>query len=146
MFCAFTFADSDLLIKLGISAYWFRVALGLASILAFLASLVGLRVDWKGRAANHREAALRLSAILAEFRNYRLADGTWAQSKIDDLRSSYWEVMNNIATIPEKHFLKLKAIHIRKMEISRMLDRSPGCPIVFLRLVLFIKSVRCISK
>jgi hypothetical protein len=117
-----------------------RLALGIASVAAFFATVADLRLDWKGRAEKHREAASRLSKLLAEFDALRRPDGTWPSGKEQKLQGLYWDVMTNIAPIPDGKFNSLKAAHLRKVEISRLLDQHPGCPIVALRAAVFVRS------
>lgn len=141
VFCATTFARDDLFIQLGLTPSKIRYLLGAASALAFLASLVTLRTDWKGKAAGHREAVQKLARILSLFRECKQDDGAWPKDRTEDLHKAYWEVMNNIVEIPDRLFVSLKARHLRKMEISKMSDTAPGCPLFVLRLILLKRSM-----
>ncbi len=146
VFCATTFVRDDVLSYIGFSAKGVRYILGVASIIAFFASLVALRVDWKGKSSRHKDAVDRLSRVLSLFRQYRQEDDTWPENRGDELHQSYWEAMNNVAAIPEKSFVRLKARHLRKVEISKMSDVAPGSPLWTLRLILLFRSIRNIKQ
>lgn len=142
VFCSTTFARDEVFGKMGLSAPNIRFVLGIASILAFFTSLVSLRVGWKGKAALHREAAQKLTSVLTLFRESRMDDGTWLQDRSVDLHRAYWEAMNNVIEIPARQFAGLKSKHLRKVQISKMLDATPGCPVFVLRLILFYQSTK----
>lgn len=142
VFCATTFARDNVFTFLRLSPENVRFVLGIASILAFFTSLVALRVGWKGKAALHREAAQRLTDVLDLFRELRKEDKTWPEDRRDDLHQAYWVAMKNIIDIPTKKFVGLKSRHLRKVQISKMLDELPGCPVFLLRLILLYKSIK----
>ena len=143
VFCATTFARDDVFMQIGLSSKNVRFVLSVTSIAAFFASLFALRVDWKGKSMCHKDAVQKLSNVLALFRKLRREDGTWTQDRADELNLAYWEAMNNVVEIPPNQFVRLKARHLRKVEISKMSSTIPGCPVFLLRFVLFC---RCISK
>src|SRR5579859_5505772 len=76
VFCASAFASDTVLSYVG-SPEKVRYMLRAFSILAFMLSIVSLRVDWKGRSGSHRDSAAKMSRALAVFRNTRLSDGNW---------------------------------------------------------------------
>lgn len=142
IFCATTFARDDLFAQIGLSPEKIHFVLGVASIAAFFASLVALRIDWKGRSAQHRDAVQRLTNVLALFREFRRDDGTWPEDRRGELHRAYWETINNVTEVPASSFVGLKARYLRKIEVSKMLDSAPGCPVFLLRLVLVCRSIR----
>lgn len=142
VFCATTFASDDVFSLIGLSPENVRFILGVASIFAFFASLVALRVGWKGKIALHQESEQKLTSALQLFRELRKDDETWPQEQSSDLHCAYWEAMNNIIDIPEKKFVGLKSRHLRKVQISKMLDDLPGCPVFVLRLILLYRSIK----
>jgi len=141
IFCATTFARDDVFTYLGFSPRDVRYVLGIASIFAFFASLVALRSDWKGKSARHKDAGQKLGKVLSLFREYRKEDGSWPQDRMADLHRAYWEAMNNIVEVPDRLFVALKSRHLRKVELSKMSDLNPGCPVLVLRLVLFFRTI-----
>jgi hypothetical protein len=140
IFCATTFAWSGTFIALGLSLSKVRLVLGIASVAAFLGSLVSLRVDWKKKSTRHEDAVAKLTRVLATFRMHRLDDGGWPEDKRLELHRNYWEAADNIVAIPEKKFSRLKAKHLRKVEVSKMLDEIPGCPVTILYLIVLFRS------
>jgi hypothetical protein len=142
VFCASAFASDQVLALLGRSPENVRYLLRAFSVLAFMVSVLSLRIDWKGKSASHREAAEKMSRAIAVFRKYRGEDGTWPPERLAELDSVYWEAMRNCVPISEAAFVKLKARHLKKVELSRMLDSNPGCPVFVLRLMLLLSSLR----
>ncbi|MGO9118866.1 MAG: hypothetical protein ACLQPD_14810 [Desulfomonilaceae bacterium] len=141
VFCATAFASDAFFTNIGLSAQKGSIVLKFASVAAFFASLVALRIDWKGKAARHAEAVSRLTETVSMFRTARGSDGTWPEHRVSELDAAYWNTMKNIAKIPESQFNRLKARHLRKVQISKMCSSSPGCPVTVLRFILFIKSI-----
>lgn len=140
-FCATTFVRDDVFTQIGLSPKDVRYILGVASIVAFFASLVALRVDWKGKAARHRDAVQKLTSVLSLFRECQQCDGTWPQDRSADLHRTYWEAMNNRIEVPDRPFVGLKVRYLKKIELSKMSDGAPGCPLFVLRIILLIKSI-----
>jgi hypothetical protein len=142
IFCTATFADATTLAQLGLAPKRINYLLRVSSVLAFMLSILSLRIDWKGKSSSHRDAADKMSRALEAFRNAQQSDGTWPTEGIAELDAAYWEAMHNSVPIPEGVFVKLKARHLRKVQLSRMLDSNPGCPAWVLRLVLLWVSLR----
>jgi len=141
VFCASAFASDPALSHFRATPDQVRFILRIFSVLAFMLSILSLRIDWKGRSASHRDAAAKMSRALALFRKNQADDGTWVEGCSADLDGAYWEAMNNSVAIPENAFVRLKARHLRKVELSRMLDSNPGCPVVILRMILMYASL-----
>lgn len=142
VFCATTFAGEGFYEDLGISPQMGRLVLGIASVLAFASSLVILVVDWKGSAARHGEAAEKWSAALEDFRRLRIRDGSWPEEARATLNAAYWEADRNSTNIPERKFNRLKARHLRKVEVSKLISRHPGCPQLVLSLIVRLRGTR----
>ena len=145
VFCATTFARDDIFAQVGLSPANVRLMLGVASIAAFFASLVALRVNWQGKSTQHGDAAKKLGNVLAEFRKWKKEDGTWPEGRADELSQSYWVAMHNIVEIPQNQFVNLKAQHLRKVELSKMSSAAPGCPVFLLRFRLFCRSFSTVT-
>lgn len=142
MFCATAFATDTALSHFGPTPDQVRYVLRVFSVLAFMLSVLSLRIDWKGKSATHRDAAAKMSRAVALFRKLRGADGTWPQECSAELDAVYSEAMLNSVPVPDAIFVKLKARHLRKVELSRMLDSNPGSPILLLRLLLLCRSLK----
>lgn len=141
VFCASAFASDEALSHFGPTPSQVRYIIRVFSLLAFTLSLLSLRIDWKGRSAQHRDAAQKLSAALAAFTKHRNVEGSWPPESAAELERIYWEAMHNSVPIPEADFVNLKANHLWKVELSKMLDANPGCPIFVLKLSLMSKSL-----
>jgi len=141
VFCATTFAREDFFLQFGLTTQRSQFVLGIASIVAFFASLVSLRIDWKGRSASHQHAVQKITNALALFRKLRREDDTWPEEHKEQLHKSYWDTSNDIVPIPEALFVKLKARHLRKVAVSKMLDSHPGSPVILLRWIVLFRSL-----
>src|SRR5882672_5227596 len=142
VFCASAFASDQVLALFGGTPDRVRYLLKAFSVITFMLSVISLRVDWKGLSAAHRQASEKMTGALAVFRRHRRDDGSWDANVTDELDGVYWEAMRNCVSVPDSHFLKLKARHLRKVEISKMLDSNPGRPVFVLRAMLFFSSLK----
>jgi hypothetical protein len=121
---AFAFAGSGpVLTLLGVTATrttWLGwLAVGTAAL-----TLVELVVDRRG-AAQRRAGAVRvLGALKAEYR----VPPTRGQEIAEAARLSerYAQAMEAIPAVPDQAFIRLKATHLRKVEVSRLLSEHPG--------------------
>jgi hypothetical protein len=140
--CAVTFARDDLFARFGLSASAMRDLVGAASAAVFILSVIALRVDWKSCSANHHEAVRKLTWLVAQYRSAKLGADAWLPARTEELQRLYWETMDNVVPIPSRRFAKLKARYLRGVEVSKMLDSHPGCPVWVLRTVLMYRSIR----
>jgi hypothetical protein len=138
IFCATTFAAEGFYMGLGVSPGTGRFVLGVASVLAFASSLAILVVNWKGSATRHSDAAERWASALEEFRRLREEDGSWPEDTQATLSAIYWEAARNSTAIPERSFNRLKARHLRKVEVSKLISKYPGCPRPILALMVYL--------
>ncbi|MCE5187411.1 MAG: hypothetical protein LLF76_14925 [Planctomycetaceae bacterium] len=96
-----------------------------------LALSIGVfKVDYKERSTMHKEAVNKLTQVLELYRRHHdSANDSWAEDAKEDLHEAYWNVHDCIVHIPTKKFNSLKARYKRKVEVSKLLDRYPHCPI-----------------
>src|SRR5713226_2437393 len=106
VFCASAFASDAVLSHFGHPPDEIRYLLRFFAILAFMLSVLSLRVDWKGKSSSHRDAVAKMSRALASFRNHRADDGTWPPECLAELDDVYWEAMNNSVPVPDALFVK----------------------------------------
>lgn len=140
IFCATTFATDELYLTLGVQPALGKAALGIASVLAFAASLILLFVDWKGQSEKHRQAASYWSKVLALYRDAWHSDGTWDAEKVEQLNNEYWDADEHSVSLPSgKRFTKLKSKHLMEVAISSLKSKYPGCPSVILWLIVRFK-------
>jgi hypothetical protein len=98
----------------------------------FFLSIAELVVDWRGRAWAHADAAQRLGELKGDFRRAEVSGGI-VDTKGIDLDEAYDQTTAAIVEIPNSLFGRLKAKHRRKIAVSKLLDDSPGAPILLLR-------------
>ena len=134
IFCATTFAADSLYSGVGLSPARARLLLGIASVLALIASSALILIDWKGAAAIHADAARRWAEVSKLFRRHRNENKEWPDEVRGELHEAYWDAARNSVEIPNRKFNSLKAKYLLKVEISKRSERHPGVP----RFVLWI--------
>ncbi|MEO9249144.1 hypothetical protein ABDK96_15785 [Citricoccus nitrophenolicus] len=102
--------------------------LGWLGVIVFIASLIDLVLDRRGVANQHADAVGRLSELKLEYRDALQKSATHADAAValEDLNERYRNVMSTITPIPDAEFNRLKARHLKKVEISKLLSRHPG--------------------
>ncbi len=104
-----------------------KLGVALAGIAIFSASLIALRVDWAQAAHNHQEAARVLSEVKSRGRILGASDPS------DEDISRFLELADArlaaLPPIPDTSFVSLKAKHVRKVKLSRLLDERPGASV-----------------
>jgi hypothetical protein len=111
----------------------------------FATSLADMRLGWAPRAALYGAAADRYAGLKALYRNY-LHNQTPTAARTTDLRERHQALGALGPGIPERDFLRLKQAHLRKVQLSQMLDQSPGTPIAVLKWRLFVESLSRMRK
>ena len=137
LLCATALVDPQYLRVTRLTADGFRLALSSLSILIFILSLISLRADWKGVAGRHQQACTSLYGLKARCREITTTDDP---SELRDFRRVYNMVMNELVPIPDRLFPRLKAYHVRKVALSKLVDSHPGAPLLALRLLLFTRT------
>lgn len=107
----------------GISADGIKWINGLASIFTFGAGLLLSQWDLASKAADHRTAVRHYFAVLNQARSLLRSDADITQETVEELRSQYQQT-EALPKIPDADFLRLKQKHLRKVAISRELDKS----------------------
>lgn len=137
--CAFTFTPDDILRLFGISEPVARLALALLSALVFFLSIAELCLNWRDKSAQFGQAAEAISRLKALYRSI-LSKGTDPTAdEFRHLRDEYKRGMDDLPRIPDGVFLRLKAYHLRKVEISKMISARPGHPVWLLRIQLLVR-------
>ena len=135
------FVDSKYVTRFNINNEGFQFYIGLISLLIFILSIVTLIINWKGLAENHDKASLQLSKLLSECR--QLLNMKNDQDRVALLNSyhiKYAEIQESIVKIPEKKFNALKSKHLKKVELSKLLDCNPTKPLLLLRIMLLLNN------
>ena len=120
--CAFSFVDDRFIQMLGADPSISRVVVGTAALALLLLAITEFRVDWRGVAARHSDAVVRLGRLKAQYRS------TWAGSSSgeeEQLTGEYAATMELLPAVPERRFNRLKARHQFKVALSRQIDTNP---------------------
>jgi hypothetical protein len=121
---AFAFAGNDGSVDvIGVQAdrtTW----LGWLAVATFVVTLIDLVLDLRGAARQRQDAVDQLGDLKAGY--YAPIDPTEEPLALQRLSERYRATMGAIPGIPERHFNRLKAKHLRKVEISRLLSKQPG--------------------
>jgi hypothetical protein len=128
-------APDNLLIRVRLDPNSARDWAALLSALVFLLGLVTARLDYRGRASLYGDAARRLYVLKAVLDGI-LAASTITASDALRARAEYGRAMESITPIGEREFLGLKAAHLRKVRLSKLVDLYPSVPLWMLRLRL----------
>lgn len=137
-----TFAGDEFYGTLSVAPDWGRLFVGGASAVAFAGSLILLLLDPRGRSARHAETAAKWSPLVLEYRRHKREDDTWPEDKASELAESYAETCDTCSPVPERKFNKLKSRYLRKVEVSRLKGRHPGCPMIILGLLCRLRDTR----
>jgi len=129
-----TFAGDDFYKSLHLTPTTGRLVLGTASAVAFIGSLVLLLLNPRGKSATHGAAASKWSEVVLRFRRLKDGNDAWPPEAASELSDAYAQVSGSMVPIPDAKFNHLKSRYLRKVEISRLQERHPGCPITFLAL------------
>jgi hypothetical protein len=137
---AFAFTSNNATIRLpGVSASR-TIWIGWLGLAVFFITLIDLVVDWKKKAERYGEAARRLGALKSSYRGLNFE--RLNSDEIANLSRHYGSVMGDAPPIRDRTFIRLKAAHIRKVALSRLISEHPGASVLRLRLRLWRESVR----
>lgn len=135
---ALAFADPEINLKLTPFHLSPSLWLGLLAVIAFLLTLIQLKVDWKSIADSHSKTLELYSEVKREA-GYLLASSECTEEGCKRVFSRY-DLASAVGTaIPEADFLALKRRHKLKIVISKHLDEHPAASILLLRIRLFYR-------
>jgi hypothetical protein len=131
--------DPAILTKLSLDPDEARVVLAILSGIVVFLSIVQLRVDWKERSGRHERAAAMLIIAKAEcrLRRKKWEEKTVAAEDVTRWMENVDHDLVSLPPIPENEFVKLKAAHRRKVELSKLLDAYPAASVFWLKLMLW---------
>jgi hypothetical protein len=98
--------------------------LGWLAVFTFALTLIQLVLDPRGAGRRRAQAVDALTTLKGEYRS-SVAAGH-AQETAERLSQRYDAVMGSIPEVPNLLFNRLKAAHLRKVEISKILSGQPG--------------------
>ena len=131
------FADPEMLKVLKISPSFAIIIERFSSVVVFIVSLIMLRVDWSGKAVSHGKARDSLIRLKGET-NAVLLDDSVSKEKLEKHSQLCSVTLGELCPIPERQFNKLKAKHLKKKELSKLISEYPGCPYYFLKIRLCV--------
>ncbi|SRR6266498_3840304 len=140
LLCLTTFLDPAVLRVVHVSDSTAHITLGISSAAVFFLALVQLRVDWKACAVEHQRACEKLARLKGDYRRIATGFATGAPTGPSDtarVLEAADRILEELRPIPDSEFASLKARHNRKVEVSRILDRYPGAPVLLLRTMLW---------
>jgi hypothetical protein len=107
-----------------------RVTASRATWLGWLAvgsaalTLIELVLDRRGAAQRHASAVRVLAVLKAE---YRVPPKPGEEAALAArLGERYVQAMDTVPPVPERSFNRLKAAHLRKVQVSKLLSENPG--------------------
>lgn len=114
---------------------------GVTSTILLAIAIVALRLNWANRAGEHHRATETLAKLKSQLRWLR--DGGLEKSEVvkKDELTSIQAILVELPPIPPRRFHRLKAHHLRKVAVSKLLDKYPGAPVWLLRVRLFLRDV-----
>jgi hypothetical protein len=120
-----TFLSDEFVEKsIGLSPFAVKWAIGITSILTFLGVLLLTEWGFQGKAVEHREAVRFYFRIVNKIRKWQDNAVVITSEMMEEIRSEYSQTQS-IPKIPESQFLKLKQWHLRKVAMSREMDKNP---------------------
>jgi hypothetical protein len=118
-------ADEQPIIVFGISTTSAFI-IAVVGLVAFIASLLDLVLRRGEKARRFATSVGRLATLKLEYRALLEAPGQIPAAQVQAVRSHYAAVMESVEAIPDGQFNRLKARHLRKVEISKLLSAHPG--------------------
>lgn len=140
---AFAFLTGDITIAIWHWRLSLATGVGILTAAIFFLALAQLVLNWQRLAWAHEDASRRLGGLKAKLRTVKVAGITsLSDTEAVDLRTVYDETMADVVEIPDDEFLPLKAKHHRKVAVSRLIDKHPGAPLPYLRLLAIVRGLR----
>lgn len=121
---ALVFASDFVQRTTGASADAFQWATGVAAVLSFLITLVGLAWQPAAKAASHRQAINHYTKAKYEVGRHLDSDEAIMAESVRQIEERYLDT-RDLPNISDRRFLKLKRWHLEKVAVSRELDNNP---------------------
>ncbi len=138
--CLTTFVDPKILEFFKVPSDKSVIILGVGAFIVFVISVFSFISNWKAQAADLGRAANTLSRMKAECNEKIKAENQEELKQLQLKAVEYASIINNLPKIPQKEFYKLKTIHKRRIELSRMIELYPGSSVWLLKLVVHLRA------
>lgn len=115
-----------------------QIWIGCLSLAVFFLSIIQFKSGWRTRAAAHAKSCEEYARVKSDCRALRKNGLQITNSAYDRVRGRYDLAQDLGTAIPEKDFLRGKALHHRKVFVSQYIDTHPGAwpSVVYLKLFL----------
>jgi len=138
----FIFSDYDYISFTGLGIESIKHIIAISSFLIFLLSVIFMLVEWSKKSEQHLQAINQLSRLLNELRSIlKLEDSTVLANKVELFDELYNQTNETIPKIPDNKFNYLKAIHYKKVELSKFIDKQKGKPYFVIKILFFFEKV-----
>ena len=136
-----SFFDSGVWAWVGLAGLDMNRVSGVTSTVLLAMAIVALRLNWANRAGEHHRATETLAKLKSQLRWLRDGGLEKAVAVKKDELSAIQAILVELPPIPPRRFHRLKAHHLRKVAVSKLLDKYPGAPVWLLRFRLFFRDV-----
>jgi hypothetical protein len=120
--------------------------IGFVSIASFFLSIVQVKVDWKGCSDKHAQALNMYAQVKRECSYMLASEHGLAKSDCHNILVRYEMAGSLGVEIAENEFLRQKARHLQKLEISRYLDTHPSASVILIRIKARLRDNRAPKK
>jgi hypothetical protein len=109
--------------------------LGWLAVATVCLTTIDLLIDRRSAARGRADAVSLLSELKSEYRAALPSGGEVAE--LERISAKYTALMSEIPPIPEHLFNRLKAKHLRKVEVSKILSANAGISVLWARCLLW---------
>ena len=141
--CTFLDINKHLVLKRLFGDIDQSLIMGISSIALFAFTLTKQALNHHQRCEQHRSAGKMYSQAKLEL---RLKKNEWTVNCVeDDIINDYLKqrslTLNDLPQIPEDKFAKYKHWHVRKIEMSKFVDRHKAAPWCWCQFLFFLKGI-----
>lgn len=109
------------------------------SLITFFFSIVQFKNDWKSKAEALHKSFKEYADVKSDCRSFTSGVRPLTSSEHQRIRSRY-DLATDLGTnIPDSAFVRGKAHHLRKVFVSRYLDKNPGAITSLVHIKLFLR-------
>ncbi len=138
--CTFSFIPRSEVHRLGMSVESSNLVIALTSSGVLILSIIQLFSKWKEVAQDHINCLIDLSRLKGEYRLLQTRGGD--SEKMDKISGKFHNLLSVKPVISDKYFIKYKKYHYKKIEISKMISKNPGCPIFIINISVLCTAIK----
>ncbi len=140
------FVDPKIGVRLTPPGIESQIWIGMLSITTFFLSVIQLRVDWKGRSDAHKRSFDIYAQVKRECGYLLAGERPINRESCGRVLARYDLAAEVGVPIAESEFLRRKAYHLRKVEISKCLDQAPNMSILLFRVRMWWRDNRSVLQ